>query len=331
MNSSRHWNECWPDRRAVIRAVALVLALALAMAGPAPSIAQDACGDYAVAVAPQEPGRPLSENVISLVTSNDELAAGVFEEPLTVSPSPKSGVALVRSLGGIFALLDVVSGAITPLQIPEEDQRALSANSPTTQNAAVSEFMLLSGIPNAVWLVDLTTGDALDLTTLEDDGNRFIEAAEISPDGKWLIYFSQDEGFLISLETPGEPEPIDTEPLLPYPSFDLNSDVVYAVQGDLLVSIRSLDPATGARTELGVLGSARFLPLHQGPHLLIIDGSELLKLEAGASAPSPSSSGMTIPRPFSRTKLERMCSSMTPGKTPRDGTGSTSLTVRARS
>jgi hypothetical protein len=283
MNSSPHWSGCLLDRRRLGRITLWMLALALTWQAPAPAIAQDACGDYAVAIAPQPPGQPLSENIVSLMTADGELASGAFEEPLTVEPSPKQGVALVRSLGGIFGLMDVASGEISPLQIPDVEQRSLTATFSTIRNAPKSDFMLLSEIPNAVWLVDLSSGDALDLTTLGGEDMRFIESAQISPDGGWLIFFAQDGGFLISLKTPGDPTPIISEPMLPFPSFDANSDVIYAVQAGGAVSIRSLEPETGTHTQLAFTPSARLLPLDLAAQLIVIADSSLLALEDGSA------------------------------------------------
>jgi hypothetical protein len=263
-----------------------VLVLSLAWQAPAPVIAQEACGDFAVAVAPQTPGQPLSDNVVSLLTPEGELSSGDSIEPLTVTPSSKSGVALVRSLGGIYGLMDVATGGIRSVQIPENDQPRLSETFPTIRNAAAAEFMLLAELPHAVWLVDLATGDAVDLATLGEDGPRFIDSAAISPDGKWLIYSAQEEAFLISLETPGELAPLDSEPILPYPGFDEQSDVMYAVDGDLQVSIRSLDPETGTRADLFVTPSARVMPIQHSTQILLLDGDELLAFAEGAMPPT---------------------------------------------
>jgi hypothetical protein len=87
MNSSPCWKRCLPDRRRLGRFAVLVLVLSLAWQAPAPVIAQEACGDFAVAVAPQTPGQPLSDNVVSLLTPEGELSSGDSIEPLTVTPS----------------------------------------------------------------------------------------------------------------------------------------------------------------------------------------------------------------------------------------------------
>ena len=286
MNSSRFWRRCSPDRACLRPIAALLLVLALAWQAPASTMAQGACGEFAVAVAPQTPGQPLSDNVVSLMTPDGELASGTFEEPTTVTPSPKPGVALLRSLGGVFSLMDVATGEVRPLQIPEDDQPRISETFPTIQNAAVADFMLLAALPYSVWLVDLATGDALDLATLREDGPDFIDSAAISPDGKWLIYSVQDEAFLISLETPGDPAPLDTGRILAYPRFDDQSNVIYAVAGDPLVSIRSLEPKTGSRTDLFVTPGARLMLMQRSPHIMLLDGDALISFPDGATTPT---------------------------------------------
>src|SRR5215207_4370797 len=174
MNSSRFWRRCSPDERRLARLAVFVLAIAFIW--PAPVVAQNVCGEFAVAMAPQTPGKPLPDNLVTLMMPDGELSGGDFVEPLTVEPSPKPGVALVRSLGGIYGVMDVATGEIEPLQIPEEDQPRLTDTFPTVRNAPRSDFILLAEMPYAVWLVELSTGDAVDLTTLGSDDSRFIDS-----------------------------------------------------------------------------------------------------------------------------------------------------------
>ena len=242
---------------------------------------------FAVATAPQPPGHPLSDNVITLTTSNGELANADFEQPRTVEPSPKPGVALVRSLAGILALLDVASGEIIPLQIPEDEQAQLTATySHDSQRTRVRFHAPLVGTDRRL------VGRSDQRRCAESDhvaGRRLRLSSnppQISPDGTWVLYSTGTAGFLISLETPGEPQPIDTEPLLPYPSFDVDGDVLYAVGDDGVTTIRSLDPDTGLRTDVAVAPGVRMLPLQQGDPLLMFDAQHLLTLAPGASAPS---------------------------------------------
>lgn len=286
MSSSGCWRRFSPRRFQLGNIVTIFLALALAWQAPAPVLAQVACGDYAVAVEPQTPGQPLTGNAVSLMTPAGEVVQGAFQEPGTVKPSPKPGVALVRSLGGIYALLDVTTGTIQPLQIPEKSQRRLSDTFQTVRNADVANFMLLAEPPFSVWLIDLATGDAVDLTTLGDGEQNFIESAAISSDGNWLIYSVQLESFLVSLESPGQPQPLDTEPILQYPKFDEQSNVIYAVEGDAMISIRSLNPSTGTRTEIAVTPRARSMPIQHPAQLLLLTEDELLTVQGGAMSPT---------------------------------------------
>ena len=90
MNSSRFWRRCSPDRACFRPFAALLLVLALAWQAPASTIAQGACGEFAVAVAPQTPGQPLSDNVVSLMTPDGELVSGTFEASVP-APTPEPG------------------------------------------------------------------------------------------------------------------------------------------------------------------------------------------------------------------------------------------------
>ncbi|MCO5221997.1 MAG: hypothetical protein M9947_10530 [Thermomicrobiales bacterium] len=267
------------------RFTVLLLVLALVWQAPAPAIAQDACGDYAVATAPQQAGNPLSDNVITLTSSEGSVVSGDFDEPRTVEPSPKPGVALIGSLGGVYGLMDVETGAVTALNIPEDDHDQLTSTYPTIRNAPESDFMLLASVTGQVWLVDLTSGDALDLSDLREDSPRFINSAQISPNGKWAVVYYRDDGLLISLETPGDPHPIDDEPIVAFPSFDADSQLVYGVGEDGDITIRKLDPVTGVRTDLAEAPGGRALPLRYGGPLLLLEADSLSVLDEGAAAP----------------------------------------------
>ncbi len=286
MNSSGYWRKCSPDRIRLTRFIPLLLVLVLAWRALSPAFAQEACGNYAVAVAPQPTGHPLSDNAVILMTPSGEVARGDFDQPRSVEPSPKPGVALVRSLGGVLALMDVSTGALTPVQIPEDEQPGLSSTYPTIRNAPASDFLLLASGPEQYWLVDLTSGDALNLTTLVASGPLSVDSAVISPDGKWLIVYFQSTGLLVSLQEQHPPEPIDTDPLLPFPQFDDDSKVIYAVEHDGVPLIRSLDPDTGVRADVAKAPELQMLLLQQGVPLLFLDGQDLLILADGAAAPS---------------------------------------------
>ncbi len=285
MNSSGFWRKCSPDRIRLSWVIPLLLALVLAWQAPSPAFAQVDCGNYAVAVAPQLAGHPLSDNLVSLITPAGEIASGNFDQPGSVEPSPKPGVALVRSLGGILALMDVSTGALTPVQIPEDEQPPLSSTYPAIRNAPESDFLLLSSGPDQYWLVDLTSGDALNLTTLVEIRPQSVDSAVISPDGKWLIVYYQSTGFLVSLQEKHPPEPIDADPLLPFPQFDDESKMVYVVDHDGVPLIRSLDPDTGVRVDIAEAPELQVLPLQQGGPLIFLNGQDLLVLSDGAAAP----------------------------------------------
>lgn len=282
MNSSRRWRRCSP-RRAGIGPL-LGLLLALSFLNPASIAAQTACGTYAVATAPQPVGNALTENVVTLTSGQGQTSMGIFEQPHTAEPTPKPGVALLRSYGGVLGLMDVATGKVTPLNIPEAEQTQLTSTFPTIRNAAESDFMLLSSGPGANWLVDLTNGDAVNLSDLDGE-NSFVETAQISADGKWALYSTGDTGYLISLETARAPQPIDSDPLISYPSFDSDGNVVYGVEGKASKTIRSLDPRTGKRTDIVTAPGVRFIPLQSGDPLLMLDQETVLAYEDGDSAP----------------------------------------------
>lgn len=300
MNSSGFWQKCsrrlrvqrpasWVQRSGLLagtRIGAGLLALILVLPFPVPATAQTiSCGSYAVAVAPQPAGHPLSDFTIRFVDSRGEIANVPFDQPHIVTPSPRNQIALLRSLGGAFALLDVGKNAITPIQIPFDRQMTIDIDSSTIQNAPDADFMLLGDIPTSIWLVDLRNGEAIDLATLLPDGSA-IESASIAPDGAWVEFFGKGTASVISLENRTPPVQVATEPILPYPGFSHDgSELLYATTSATGVEIWSFDLATGIRESLGSSPSVQQLNTADGSNLLLIGDQSLSMLPAGTSHP----------------------------------------------
>jgi hypothetical protein len=271
-----------------VRIGIVLLALVLAWQTPAPAIAQQTtCGSYAVAVAPQPVGHPLTDNVVRLVDGSGEIARFTAAQPGMVMPSSRDGIAILRSLGGIYSLLNTASGSVVPIQIPEDQQPLISFTLPTYDNAAVSDFMLFSGGPASVWLVDLRSGQAVDLVTLLPDGG-VIDSAAIAPGGKWAEFFSVDTGYLISLETPSDPIQISPEdPLLPFPGFSADGTaLIYATGNGDAVDLWSRDLASGDASFTGETPTANYLDATSSDAILLIDGQSLLAFQNGFTDPS---------------------------------------------
>jgi hypothetical protein len=282
MSSSGFWKRFWPDYLGSVGIGVLLLAPFLAWQAPVPAAAQPAtCGAYAVAVAPQPVGHPLSDNVVRLLDSSGEVKRFSASQPGMVVPSSRDGIAILRSLGGIYSLLDTASGAVTPIQIPEDQQPLISFTLPTYRNSADSDFMLFPSGPTSVWLVDLRTGQAVDLVTLLPDGG-LIDSASIAPGGKWVEFFSVDTGYLVSLETPGDPIPIAPESILPFPGFSADgSSLIYAIRTADVVELWSRDLASGEASFVGETPSANFLDATSSDAILLIDGQSLLAFQDG--------------------------------------------------
>ncbi len=287
MSSSGFWKRFWPDRLGPVGIGVLLLAPFLAWQAPVPAVAQQAtCGAYAVAVTPQPVGHPLSDNVVRLVDSSGEVRRFSASQPGTVMPSSRDGIAILRSLGGIFSLLDTANGTATPVQIPEDQQPLVSFALSSYRNSADSDFMLFASGPTAVWLVDLRSGQAVDLVTLLPDGGM-IDSASIAPGGKWVEFFSVDSDYLVSLETPGNPISIATEPMLPFPGFSADgSSLIYATKTADVVELWSRDLASGEASFVGETPSANFLDATSSDAILLIDGQSLLAFQNGFMDPS---------------------------------------------
>lgn len=286
MNSSERWRGCLPDRK-FLRLLAIgLVGLALVVPAPTPAASQTACGSFAVAVAPQPAGNALSDDLIELVGASGEQSSIPFSHPGTVLPSPKPGVTLLRSLGGVYALLNVENGTVTPVAIPTDVQPLIEIESPLIRNAPVSDFMLLAGPDGGIWLVDLGGGDAIELAALVPE-RPSTESAAISPDGKRLLYAGGETGLLISLEDPGNPDTLDTDPLLPQPGFTGDSRaVIYAARlPGRSVAVRRLDLLSGMRSDLAVIPFAQSISV-DGP-LLLFDGRSLLTLAPGRAQAKP--------------------------------------------
>ncbi len=287
MSSSEFWRRRWPDRSYRARFGVVLLALVLAWQWPFPVIAQQpACGSFAVAIAPQSAGHPLSENEVRLVEGGDEVARFAASQPGRVFPSSRSNVAILRSLGGIFSLLDTATGAVTLVQIPEDQQPLIGFDLPTYRNAANADFMLFASGPLSVWLVDMRSGQAVDLrTVLPNDG--LVESAAIAPGGEWVEFFSRGSGYLISLKSPAKPIELSGEPMLPYPAFDADGGaLIYATRTEAGVSISSRDLASGVSTLIGNVPAANYLDAASSDIPLLIDAQSLLKIpRSGPTTP----------------------------------------------
>lgn len=283
MNSSRRWNASWPERSIWTRIGACLLALVLAWQFPAPAIGQQgSCKPAMVAVAPQQPGNPLTGDIVQLVDTGSTVMEVPFVQPKLVLQSPRAGTAIVRSLGNLHSLLDVTSGAITPIQIPLDDQLDLSSSAPSVRNASQSDFMLFANHPETIWLVDLRNGQARELSSFLPD-QQAVEAASISPGGQTLLIYSQNRAYIVSLATPDLVIPLDSEPVLAYPGFSADGTaVLYAtVDANRTATVHSLDLDSGIRADLGTAPNATAFDANQGDLPLIIDRTSLRVLRPG--------------------------------------------------
>jgi hypothetical protein len=287
MSSSGFWKRCSPDRCGPMRVGLVLLALAVFWQAPAPAIAQEtACENYAVAVAPQPAGHPLSDDVVRLVDAGGEIARFTASQPGTVMPSSRNGVAILHSLGGIYSLLDTERGTVTPVQIPEDQQPSISFARPTYRNAYNANFMLFASGPTSVWLVDLRSGQAVDLETQLPAGG-VIDSAAVAPGGKWAEFFSVDTGYLVSLETPGDSIQISADPIAPFPGFSADGNaLIYATKAGDTVTLWSRDLASGDASFTGETPSANYLDATSSDAMLLIDGQSLLAFQKGFTDPS---------------------------------------------
>jgi hypothetical protein len=148
--------------------------------------------------------------------------------------------------------------------------------------------MLLSKMLDRMWLVDLTSGAAIDLERLVAEG-QIVESAVISPDGNHLVFFSRGAAYLIDLQSPATPVSLDSLPILAFPDFTSDGTaLIYGVRSPSgLAVVRSLELATGERTDLAVAPGVERLDVNEGGPLLLFDGGTLLAVDAGASAPRP--------------------------------------------
>lgn len=275
------WNESSPRQRALRLTGAPLLAATALWPGPIAAIAQESCGSYAVAVAPQPAGHPLSDNQVELFDGGSEVLSVNSSQPRTVFPSPRPGVAIVRSLGGLTSLLDVSTGTVTPFRSPEADQSRMLTDATSVRNAARSDFMLMAGTPGTVWLIDLIGGDAIDLSLLAGGGGPDMSAL-MSPDGTQVLLSGSGKASLFDLETLEPPRPLDTAPVLPGADFSPDGgSAIYAVSdGSGEATIRSLDLKTEKVTELGVVPDARFIHVTGGGPLLVESNAGLLAVRA---------------------------------------------------
>ncbi len=279
MNFSGFWKRCSPDRADLARnGVLLLAALILALSASAPAVAQETgCRSYSIAVAPQPAGHPLPDDVVQLFDGTGKHLEAPFAQPAGATPSPRSGVTILRSLGGIYSLLDTSSGIVTSLAIPENEQPRLASTGFDIQNASEADYLLLTNGSGSVWMVDLTSGDAQNLSTLFPDAG-FIESAAFSPDGKTLLVYTGNMGYIVSPSAPGIPQPLAQEPVLRVPGFSADGQTIFFATGrpGATATIHSYDPATSTYAELGSFDQAVLFLAHMGNPLLAMDARDLM-------------------------------------------------------
>ena len=94
--------------------------------------------------------------------------------------------------------------------------------------------MLLSNFPNAIWLVDLASGEARgSFHVAARWRDRSSKERRSRPTESGCIYSSKNAAWVISLETPGDPVSISSDPVLPYPGFDAGGNsLIFATKSE---------------------------------------------------------------------------------------------------
>lgn len=194
--------------------VALLASLAL-QAGPAETDGQSVCSDHLLAVAPQQVGRPLTDNTIRLVDmSGTEVETVPFEQPGQIFPTSTPGVRLIRSLGGNYALLERDTQTVTPLVFAGASLGSVVHDSFQFVDSQGQRFALF-GDPGSLqaWIVDLTTGETLPISDLIDKTAFPVLSAAIDRNDTLLTFTNGRSAYAIALEAASSPIPIDSAPV----------------------------------------------------------------------------------------------------------------------
>lgn len=245
--------------RSLLRVI-LLSVLAAGFSGSSHGSAQNACGEFAVAVAVQPPGKPLTNDQIALDLDGQPVGAFDFQQPRSVRPTSLPGVSIVRSLGGRIALLDPSFDELIEVNIPAEQQPLIVDRSRTLTNPDGLSVMLLGDDAGHAWLVDLTSGAAIDLLSLDSLSTR-IESAALDPTGAWLLYQSNSGANVLHLTAGSKPVPLDSGTVLPGAHIAPDGSTIRYAVGDSggSVAIRAFDPMTGQRNEIGLVSGVQSL------------------------------------------------------------------------
>jgi hypothetical protein len=162
-----------------------------------------------------------------------------FEQPALVAPSEYGSRAIVRSLGGAYALLNTSEGTVIPLEFPGADPESVTHDTGLLYDAQGTRFELFGDLgASEAYLVDLASGASVSVAELVDSAGPVISAT-VSSDDHWLTAMVGLEVYLVDLTAPEAIAPLE-----------LNSQMrtgVFAGSGDAIVAIREL---SDVRTEI---------------------------------------------------------------------------------
>jgi hypothetical protein len=213
---------------------------------------ESACGTWAVATAPLQPGQPLSEDQIDLTTPDGTFLDSLPSiQPQSVIPTRHENRALIRSLDGAYALLDTTTGTAMELDFGENPSQ-IYHNPFYTQLSAGTQFALFGDpIGQAAFLVDLETGTVTPLSDLVQSTLPMLFGM-VSPDDHHLLVQMGNDISLIPLDpetgTAGPAEQLDAR----FATFTSNGEAIVFIANwdDAGAEILIRDLASGDETTI---------------------------------------------------------------------------------
>ncbi len=240
-----------------------------------------------IAVAPQPPGHPLTDNTIRLVDRyGNDLGTVPFDQPGQVTPTTLAGTALIRSLGGLYALIDLDSLAVTPLDFTHASPGAVTPQSFQFVQDRGQRFALFGDQTSLqAWIVDLSTGESVLLGDLIDDPSFRVLSAAIDLGDRLLTFSDGQQAFLLVLAPDQTPVPVDKDPVLAaVPSENGEAVFYHRKRADGGTDIVRLDLQADTREIIASGSPFMNFTLFPGDRLAYSDNGEVWLLESSSNA-----------------------------------------------
>jgi hypothetical protein len=161
---------------------------------------ETACDRLLLATSPLPPGSPLIGNEITIrQVSTAAVTSFPWTQPGFVMPLELPGMALARSLGGLYAVIDTVEMSVHDLDFPGVGMGEITHDHPKFTGSRGTRFVLFGAGPGKVgFLVDLQERTTRTLADFVPPGHPVVRA-EVATGDQRLLLETGSSIFLVDL------------------------------------------------------------------------------------------------------------------------------------